>query len=100
MFRSHLPTILIVIQPSSELNFSYSSFDDLNLIKLVPFGKVIFRVGLLSGDINVTLPECKLILSIAISGSSTPWPHKGFNSANSTISLPLKSAPLNIKSTL
>jgi hypothetical protein len=36
------------------------------------FDKVIFNVGLLSGDIKTTLPAYTLICSIATKGSSTP----------------------------
>ena len=79
-FRSQVPTILMVTQPKSEYNFSYSSLQLLNLIKLMPSGKVIFKVGFLSADIRARLLLLTLIPSIAILGSSTPWPQIDFNS--------------------
>ena len=35
----------------------------MNLIKLVPFGKLIFNVGFLSADINDTLEQCTFIFT-------------------------------------
>ena len=92
--------MLIVTQPNSEYNLSYSSLDDLNLIKLVPFGKVILRVGFLSLAIKVIFPAVTLTPSSAISDSPTPWPHTDFNSATFKISVSLNSSFLKIKSTL
>ena len=68
---SHLPTILIVTHPNSEYKDSYSSSEDLNLIRQTPLSKVIFNVGLVFFAINVILSLLILIFSIAKYGSST-----------------------------
>ena len=82
------------------MSFSYSVTEALNLIKLVPLGKLIFNVGLLSGDIKTTLSFVTLIFSIAIKASEIFYPQRFFYFVISKISFLLKLFALKIKSTL
>ena len=73
----------MVLLPYGELGNKalYSSSEDLNLIKLTPFGRSILNVGFLSFDKSVKFLWVILICSTTTSGSSTSWPQIDFKAA-------------------